>query len=209
MGQSPSGKPGVSRMWSTLDIQASWSRSLWSGPSGSRWKPGPSKRTGTTNSSGTKPMRDGKSAGEDARVERGHVRPRRRPAVRAATKPASRAPSTFSWLSSRNRIRSGGSARSSATRSNTSRSGFSSPSSNDRKRWSKASKIGQREKFWSQWPRLVLLRQPTGTVARTSVDELVGAGVGADRPGRERGEERVGLDGQAPVVDHARRELVG
>ena len=36
-----------------LDIQASWSRSLCSGPSGSRTNNGPSNRTGTSKSSGT------------------------------------------------------------------------------------------------------------------------------------------------------------
>ena len=67
--------------------------------------------------------------------------------ARRRRKPASRAPSTFTRLSSRNRIRSRGASSRSATRSKISRSGFTAPSSKERKRCSSASITDHCEKL--------------------------------------------------------------
>ena len=117
------------------------------------------------------------------------------PRTRAMTNPASTAPSTLTALSSRNSTRPAGAGSSSATRSKSARSGFTIPSSNDRKRKSNPSRIGQRGEVIVPVQRVGVAQAPRGQRLAETRDERVGAGQRPARPAAKLGEKRRGLEG--------------
>jgi hypothetical protein len=102
--------------------------------------------------------------------------------------PFASAPSTLSELSSRKSTCAGDAGSDAATRSKISRSGLTRPSSNERKRYSNASRIAHRRAFSFQCNVLVLLKHPIGVVRATSRSSASAPGIGAR--GQVRNEAR-------------------